>query len=94
MKIRDFDLDTSHVLPALLRKAHEAKARDDRTLTVWGSGTTRREFLYADDLADTCVHLMEVGYDGPLVNIGSRQDITADRVLARSGESPYKIEPL
>jgi len=65
-----YDLATSHVLPALLRKAHEAKLRGDAELVVWGSGTPRREFLYVDDLADACVHLMQQGYDGPLVNTG------------------------
>jgi GDP-L-fucose synthase len=72
----NFDLATSHVLPALLRKAHEAKQRGDAELMVWGSGTPRREFLYVDDLADACVHLMEHGYDGPLVNIGCGQDVS------------------
>jgi GDP-L-fucose synthase len=72
----NYDLATSHVLPALLRKAHEAKLRGDAELVVWGSGTPRREFLYVDDLADACVHLMQQGYDGPLVNIGCGQDVT------------------
>ena len=72
----NYDLATSHVLPALLRKAHEAKQRGDAELVVWGSGTPRREFLYVDDLADACVHLMEQGYDGPLVNIGCGQDLS------------------
>jgi GDP-L-fucose synthase len=72
----NYDLATSHVLPALLRKAHEAKQRGDAQLVVWGSGTPRREFLYVDDLADACVHLMQQGYDGPLVNIGCGQDVT------------------
>ena len=72
----DYDLTTSHVLPALLRKAHEAKQRGAEELVVWGSGTPRREFLYVDDLADACVHLMERGYDGPMVNIGSGNDVT------------------
>jgi GDP-L-fucose synthase len=72
----NYDLATSHVLPALLRKAHEAKHRGDAQLVVWGSGTPRREFLYVDDLADACVHLMRQGYDGPLVNIGCGQDVT------------------
>ena len=71
-----YDLATSHVLPALLRKAHEAKQRGDAQLVVWGSGTPRREFLYVDDLADACVHLMQQGYDGPLVNIGCGKDVT------------------
>ena len=72
----NYDLATSHVLPALIRKAHEAKQRGDSELVVWGSGTPRREFLYVDDLADACVHLMERSYDGPLVNIGCGQDVT------------------
>ena len=72
----NYDLANSHVLPALLRKAHEAKQRGDAEYMVWGSGTPRREFLYVDDLADACVHLMEAGYDGPLVNIGTGTDVT------------------
>ncbi len=72
----NYDLANSHVLPALLRKAHEAKQRGDAELVVWGSGTPRREFLYVDDLADACVHLMERDYDGPLVNIGCGEDVT------------------
>ena len=72
----NYDLATSHVLPALLRKAHEAKARGDAEYVVWGSGTPRREFLYVDDLADACVHLMQRGYDGALVNIGTGEDVT------------------
>ena len=70
------DLAASHVLPALLRKAHEAKARGDADLVVWGSGAPRREFLYVDDLADACVHLMERDYAGPLLNLGTGQDVT------------------
>ena len=75
----NYDLATSHVLPALIRKAHEARKADDggdAELVVWGSGTSRREFLYVDDLADACVHLMHSGYDGPRVNIGSGEDVT------------------
>jgi GDP-L-fucose synthase len=72
----NYDLASSHVLPALLRKAHEAKLRGDAEYVVWGSGTPRREFLYVDDLADACVHLMQRGYDGPLVNIGTGEDVT------------------
>ncbi len=72
----NYDLNNSHVLPALIRKAHEAKQRGDKQLVVWGTGTPMREFLYADDLADACVHLMEKGYDGPLVNIGTGTDVT------------------
>jgi GDP-L-fucose synthase len=79
----NYDLANSHVLPALLRKAHEAKLRGDAEYVVWGSGTPRREFLYVDDLADACVFLMEQGYDGPLVNIGTGEDVTI-RELAQT----------
>jgi GDP-L-fucose synthase len=79
----NYDLATSHVLPALIRKAHEARERGDGEYVVWGSGTPRREFLYVDDLADACVHLMERGYDGPLVNIGTGEDV-AIRELAET----------
>jgi GDP-L-fucose synthase len=72
----NYDLQTSHVLPALIRKAHEARRRGDAEYVVWGSGTPMREFLYVDDLADACVHLMQRGYDGPLVNIGTGEDVT------------------
>jgi len=72
----NYDLNNSHVLPALIRKAHEAKVRGDKSLVVWGTGTPMREFLYADDLADACVHLMQTGYSGPLVNIGTGTDVT------------------
>jgi GDP-L-fucose synthase len=72
----NYDLANSHVLPALIRKAHEARVRGDAQYVVWGSGTPRREFLYVDDLADACVFLMERGYDGPLVNIGTGEDVT------------------
>jgi GDP-L-fucose synthase len=72
----NYDLANSHVLPALIRKAHEAKLRGDKEYVVWGSGKPMREFLYVDDLADACVHLMEQGYDGPLLNIGTGEDVT------------------
>lgn len=72
----NYDLASSHVLPALLRKAHEAKVSKNPELLVWGSGTPRREFLYVDDLADACVYLMESGYAGDLVNIGTGVDVT------------------
>jgi GDP-L-fucose synthase len=79
----NYDLQTSHVLPALIRKAHEAKLRGDAEYVVWGTGTPMREFLYVDDLADACVHMMEQGYDGPLVNVGTGQDVTIGE-LART----------
>ena len=72
----NYDLASSHVLPALLRKAHEAKQRNDKEYVVWGSGTPRREFLYVDDLADACVFLMQSDYDGPLLNVGTGEDVT------------------
>ena len=71
-----YDLENCHVLPALIRKAHEAKTRGDDAMVVWGSGAPRREFLHVDDLADACVFLMENEYDGPLVNIGTGEDVT------------------
>jgi GDP-L-fucose synthase len=72
----NYDLQNSHVLPALLRKFHEAKEKNVSTVEVWGSGTPKREFLFADDLADACVHLME-NYDGAdIVNIGTGEDIS------------------
>ena len=72
----NYDLINSHVLPALLRKAHEARLRGDPSLVVWGTGSPRREFLYVEDLADACVFLMESGYDGPLLNIGTGTDVS------------------
>jgi GDP-L-fucose synthase len=72
----NYDLNNSHVLPALIRKAHEAKLRKDPHLMVWGSGKPRREFLHVDDMARACVMLMEQGYDGSFVNIGYGNDIT------------------
>jgi GDP-L-fucose synthase len=72
----NFDLNSSHVLPALLRKVHEAKLRGDRTVMVWGTGTPRREFLHVDDLAGACLFLLE-SYDLPeIVNIGYGEDVT------------------
>ncbi len=72
----NFDLHTSHVLPALIRKVHEAKKSGIREVLVWGTGTPRREFLHADDLADACVFLLK-SYDSPeLINIGSGTDVT------------------
>ncbi len=71
-----FDLETSHVLPALLRKAHDAKTRNENKLIVWGTGKPRREFLHVDDLASACLLLLEK-YDSPeIINIGCGEDIT------------------
>jgi GDP-L-fucose synthase len=71
-----YDLETGHVLPALLRKTHEAHVRGDRALSVWGSGRPRREFLHVDDMADACLHLMERGVGAGLYNIGCGADVT------------------
>ncbi|MGB5260749.1 MAG: GDP-L-fucose synthase, partial [Gammaproteobacteria bacterium] len=72
----NFDLESSHVLPALIRKFHEAKAGNEPTVTVWGSGKPRREFLHVDDCAAACLFLME-HYDGEeIVNIGVGEDQT------------------
>ena len=72
----NYDLAHSHVLAALLRKAHEAKLRNDSELVVWGTGTPRREFMHVDDLADASVKLMESAYAGGLINIGTGVDVT------------------
>jgi len=72
----NYDLQGSHVLPALIRKFHEAKINNQPTVEVWGTGSPRREFLHADDLADACVFLM-LNYDGELfVNVGTGEDVT------------------
>ncbi|MCY4746809.1 GDP-L-fucose synthase [Pelomonas sp. UHG3] len=72
----NYDLNNSHVLPALIRKAHEAKLRGDKELVVWGTGSPLREFLYVDDLADACVYLMETGAEDVLVNVGVGEDVS------------------
>lgn len=72
----NFDLQNSHVLPALIRRFHDAKVRGDESVTVWGTGTPRREFLHVDDLADAVLYLLQ-NYDSePIVNIGWGQDVT------------------
>ncbi len=95
----NYDLQGSHVLPALIRKMHEAKERGEEEVVLWGTGTPRREFLYSDDLADACLHLMGLpeeqaeGLFGeehpPLVNIGWGKDLSiaelAERVRAVVG---------
>lgn len=72
----NFDLQSSHVLPALIRKAHEAKMRGEGELVVWGTGSPRREFLHADDCADALVFLLKTYSDEAHVNVGSGQDLT------------------
>lgn len=82
----NYDLNNSHVLPALMRKMHEAKQRGDKEVVVWGTGTPKREFLYSDDMADACICLLEQSEEQlqslfnnthpPLVNVGCGEDIT------------------
>ena len=72
----NFDLTSSHVLPALIRKFHDAKLERVRDVTIWGSGTPRREFLHVDDLADACVFLMQHYEDESHINIGTGEDLT------------------
>lgn len=72
----NYDLENCHVLPALIRKAHEAKLRGDKKYVVWGSGKPMREFMYVDDLADACVFLMERGGAQGLYNVGTGTDVT------------------
>jgi GDP-L-fucose synthase len=71
----NFDLHTSHVLPALIRKFHEAKENKQSYVEVWGTGTPKREFLYSDDLADACVYLMDHYEGNEIVNIGVGEDL-------------------
>lgn len=82
----NYDLNNSHVLPALIRKMHEAKQRGDKEVVVWGTGSPKREFLYSEDMADACIYLLEQAEDKltglfnneqpPLVNIGCGEDLT------------------
>ena len=72
----NFDLENSHVLPALIRKLHDAKTRGDKTVTLWGSGAPLREFLHADDLASACLFLLENYDDEVAINIGMGKDIS------------------
>ena len=78
----NYDLNNCHVLPALIRKAHEAKLRADKELVVWGSGKPMREFLYVDDMADACIFLMESGVKEGIFNVGTGQDVTIHQLAA------------
>ena len=81
----NFDLENSHVLPALMRKFHEAKEAGADSVTVWGTGSPRREFLHVDDLADACVHLMK-NYDSPeIINVGWGKDISIAELAEMMG---------
>jgi GDP-L-fucose synthase len=91
-----YDLQTSHVLPALLRKFHEAKVSGARNVTLWGSGAPRREFLYSEDMADACIHLFELPGERldaalgaelpPLINVGCGEDLTIRELAGRIGK--------
>jgi GDP-L-fucose synthase len=72
----NFDLNASHVLPALIRKFHEAKLSGAKDVVMWGTGTPMREFLHVDDLADACLHLMLTYNDPEIVNVGTGEDVT------------------
>ncbi len=94
----NYDLETSHVLPALIRKFHEAKKQDFPSVTLWGTGLPKREFLHVDDLADACFYLMQ-HYDQPgLVNIGTGEDLSikdlallVKKIVAYRGEIVHDL---
>ena len=83
----NFDLESSHVMPALIRKFHEAKIVNAPTVTVWGSGKPLREFLHVDDCAEACLFLMEHYADEGIVNIGVGEDITIAGLARLVGEA-------
>ncbi|MGE6369822.1 GDP-L-fucose synthase [Planococcus kocurii] len=83
----NFDLTSSHVLPALIRKFHEAKMNHITTVEVWGTGAPKREFLYSDDLADAAVYLMNTYSGNDLVNIGMGKDISIKELAEKIGET-------
>ncbi len=94
----NYDLKTSHVLPALIRKFHEAKVNRDSTVTIWGSGKPMREFLFVDDLADACVFLMQHYNEPEIINIGVGEDISIHelaklvrRVVGFEGEIVFDL---
>jgi GDP-L-fucose synthase len=87
----NYDLANSHVLPALIRKAHEAKQAGSQDLVIWGSGTPKREFLYVDDMADACVFLMENNINHGIYNVGTGSDVTI-RELAEAVMSVVGFE--
>lgn len=83
----NFDLNSSHVLPALIRKFHEAKLNNTPTVEVWGTGKPKREFLYSDDLADAAIYLMNTYSGNDLVNIGMGKDISIKELAEKIGET-------
>ena len=94
----NFNLETSHVLPALLRKFHEAKLNKEPFVEIWGTGNPRREFLYIEDLADACVFLMKNYNEDEVINVGVGKDISIKElsllireVVGYSGELKFNI---
>ena len=85
----NFDLTSSHVLPALIRKFHDARVAGEREVVIWGTGTPRREFLHVDDLADACVFLMERYDEARHVNIGTGEDLSIRELAAMIREIVY-----
>lgn len=95
----NYDLNNSHVLPAMIRKFHEAKLEGKESVEIWGTGTPKREFLYVDDLADACVFLMNNYSGSGIVNIGTGQDVTIaelavgiSKIVGYDGEIKYNTE--
>jgi GDP-L-fucose synthase len=95
----NYDLNNSHVLPAMIRKFHEAKVNGTEKVEIWGTGTPKREFLYVDDLADACHHLMLNYNDSEIVNIGTGQDVTIaelaigiSKIVGYDGEIYFNTE--
>ena len=76
----NYDLQNSHVLPAMIRKFHEAKVANNESVTLWGTGSPMREFLYADDLAEACAYLMENYSEPEFINVGTGIDITIKKL--------------
>jgi GDP-L-fucose synthase len=72
----NYDISTSHVLPAFIRKVHEAKINNINEIVIWGSGKPKREFLYVDDLVDACLHLLSIDYHDAIVNVGTGVELT------------------
>ena len=94
----NFDLKNSHVLPAMIRKFHEAKSAGERNVVIWGTGTPRREFLHVDDMADASIHLMQNYGDDSLVNVGVGEDLAISQlaelvrdVVGFQGEIVYDL---
>jgi GDP-L-fucose synthase len=95
----NFDLETSHVIPALIRKFHEAKIQSNSSVTIWGTGSPRREFLHVDDLADACVFLMNHYDESDMINIGCGEDISIAElallikdIVGYTGNIEYNID--